>query len=245
MRVVAETLLHQCGNLNAELAQHAQRGADCQPPQRKLPVPSRKRHEAEHHHGYHDIVHNRRQRRHKVSSLSIQNARDYRADTVEQDLNSKDAEEEDGQGLRIALSDGKGLRLDDQRRKHRTGKRQDTQKHNGKGQDIRSELIGLPVALLFFLEQIQRQKRRGKKARSRQLVNHGRHIVCNLICRGEQRIAQGKRHRPRAQKPRYAGTERAQGNEPRIFKYAVFRVVGHWSSRLSIIVQIPGNHTKE
>ena len=134
--MVAETLLHQCGNLDTELAQHAQRSANSQPPQRKLPVPSRKRHEAEHHHSYHNIVHDRRQRRHKVGSFGIQDARDNRANAVEQDLNSKDTEEEDGQGLRVALSDGKGLRLDNQRRKHRTGKRQDAQKHDGKGQDI-------------------------------------------------------------------------------------------------------------
>ena len=146
-------------------------------------------------------------------SLRIQDAGDDRAQSIKQDLHGEHAEEEDGHLLRCWVSPGERLRLDDLRREDRAGKRQKPEHDRGERKDVGGERLRPAIAVLFLLQQIKRQECRGQDAGCSKFVDHGRHVVGNVIRRGQNRIAQRERHRPCAHQSGHTRSERCQRDQ--------------------------------
>ena len=91
--------------------------------------------------------------------------------------------------------------------------REDTKNDNGQVQQVVREPVAALFAEVLLLRKIDRQKRRRKKTACYQLVDDVRHVVRNLVRRGDKPVAQGEGHRPRSDEASSARAKRRDGHQ--------------------------------
>ena len=162
----------------------------------------------------HDVVQNGREIAPEVIAMRVENAREYRTQTVEQHLKSEDAEEVDRR-VHLGPVTHERLRPDEPRREddreHRHAAEHDEQNRKKVAHIVICRLT--PAVATSF--KVDRQERRHEHAAHHQLVEHVGKVVRDVVGRGEVRDAEGDAHDPCAHKARHARDDDEPRHEPR------------------------------